>query len=74
MAVLCNVAGSTTCYYVVSRFGSLTLSIFTNIRKFFSVIVSIVMFNHPLSGPHKIGGLAMTFVFSLLYMVETASH
>lgn len=49
-AVLCNMIGSTTCYFVVSRFGSLTLSILTNLRKFISVILSVILFNHSLRG------------------------
>ena len=74
IAVICNVIGSTTCYYVVQRFGSLTLSIITNIRKFISVVLSILLFNHPLKGAYKISGLGLTFVFSLAYMLETATH
>ena len=71
LAVACNIIGSTTCYFVIAELGSLTLSIMTNIRKFLSVIISVIIYSHSINEANKIVGLSMTLLFSLLYLIET---
>ena len=39
----------------VTNFGPLTCSIFTTTRKFFTILGSVILFGHPMSGRQWIG-------------------
>ena len=39
----------------VTTFGPLTCSIFTTTRKFFTILGSVILFGHPMSGRQWIG-------------------
>ncbi|XP_076437096.1 solute carrier family 35 member B1-like [Babylonia areolata] len=47
---VCSAAGQMFIFKTVTEFGPLTCSIFTTTRKFFTILCSILLFGHPMSG------------------------
>jgi drug/metabolite transporter (DMT)-like permease len=48
MLSLCGTFGQVFIFYTVNVFGPLVLSIVTTTRKFMSIVITIIYFNHPI--------------------------
>jgi len=65
---MCSAFGQSFIYLALLEFGSLVLSVVTTVRKFFSILFSIVWFRHPISFAQWIGiGLVFMGLFVLPY-------
>lgn len=58
---LTGAMGQAFIFYTISKFGALTTSIIGTCRKVLSIVLSVIMFGHVLSGEQTIG-LALSFV------------
>mmetsp|Transcript_15495 Transcript_15495/g.60604 ORF Transcript_15495/g.60604 Transcript_15495/m.60604 type:complete len:339 (-) Transcript_15495:996-2012(-) len=57
---MCNAVGQHAIYFLVRNFGALVLSMTTTSRKFFTILLSIVWFGHPVT-PQQWAGVSMVF-------------
>ncbi|KAJ1673673.1 UDP-galactose transporter [Spiromyces aspiralis] len=57
---ICGAVGQCFIYYTIAHFGSLVLTTITVTRKLFTILISVVKFNHPLN-PAQWLSIAMVF-------------
>lgn len=68
---ICSACGQLFIYYTISKFGAVAFVIIMTVRQVFAVVISCLVFHHPLA-PIAILGIAI--IFSALFLKIYCSH